>query len=528
MTEYSYRKRSMERKLRKKRRLTVIGIALAALLVIAAVVILIVKVFANDSTGTNDDPFATPVRKGSIEDGVYIENIAVGGMKYDEAAAEVEKYADTLGTKQLVVDVNGKSVSVSLSDLLVACNIQKAVSEAYDLKEAAVVKLDITLDDAKLKNFISKECAKHNVKAKNAGLKRKNGEFTVTKSRTGKYVVEEKTAELILNSLSGALTSSAVNVTAAIKTKEPEYTSEDMAECTDTIGKFSTTFQESQVERSANLRNAVSFIDGSMVYPGETFSVADTIYPLSADNGYKEAPSYADGEVVESLGGGVCQVSTTLYNAVLRAELEIVERLPHSMVVTYVQPSMDAAIAGDYKDLKFANNTDTPIYIQGSVYGGVITFTIYGKETRPSSRKIEFVSEKVETIQPGKDIITKDASQPEGYEKVTQQAHVGYVANLYKVVYENGVETSREKINYSKYNAEPRHVIVGTKKEKTDKDKDKNKDKNKDKAKATKAPDNNTTSQDTPQTQATGEPAVATEAPQEPAATEEPSQEAAQ
>ena len=81
MTEYSYRKRSMERKLRKKRILTVIGIALAALLVIAAVVIIIVKVFANDSPGTNDDPFATPVRKGSIEDGVYIENIAVGGMK---------------------------------------------------------------------------------------------------------------------------------------------------------------------------------------------------------------------------------------------------------------------------------------------------------------------------------------------------------------------------------------------------------------------------------------------------------------
>lgn len=138
--------------------------------------------------------------------------------------------------------------------------------------------------------------------------------------------------------------------------------------------------------------------------------------------------------------------------------------------------------------------------------------------------------EKVETIQPGKDIITKDATQPEGYEKVTQQAHVGYVANLYKVVYENGVETSREKINYSKYNAEPRHVIVGTKKEKADKDKDKNKDKNKDKAKATKAPANNkTTSQDTPQTQTTVAPAVATEAPQAaPAATEEPSQEAAQ
>lgn len=525
MTEYSYRKRSMERKLRKKRRLTIIGIALVVLLAIAAVVIIIIKACANDSLGTNDDPFATPVRKGSIKDGVYIENIAVGGMKYDEAVAYVETYADTLSTKQLVVDVNGESVSVSLADLSVACNIQKAVSEAYDLDEAAEVNLDITLDDSKLEDFISKDCAKHNIKAKNAGLKRKNGEFTVTKSRTGKYVDEEKTAELILNSLSGALTSSAVNVTAVIKTKEPEYTSEDMAECTDIIGKFSTTFQESQVARSDNLRNAVSFIDGSMIYPGDTFSVADTIYPLSADNGYKEAPSYADGEVVESLGGGVCQVSTTLYNAVLKAELEITERMPHSMVVTYVQPAMDAAIAGDYKDLKFTNNTDTPIYIQGSVYGGVITFTIYGKETRPSSRTIEFVSEKVETIQPGKDIITEDESQPEGYEKVTQQAHVGYVANLYKVIYENGVEVSREKVNYSKYNAEPRHVTVGTKKEETDKKKDKNKDK----AKATKAPANNkTTTQNESKAQPTEAPAVATEAPQEPVATEEPSQEAAQ
>ncbi len=530
MTEYSYRKRSMERKLRRKRRLTIIGIAIAALLVIAAVIFIIVKAAANESQGTNDDPFATPVRKGSIKEGVYIENIAVGGMKYDEAKAEVEAYADTLSTKQLIVDVNGESVSVSLSDLLVSCNIQKAVNEAYDLDEAAVVNLDITLDDAKLKKFIKSECAEHNVKSKNAGLKRKNGEFTVTKSRTGKYVDEDKTAEAILNSLSGALSQAAVNVTAVIRTEEPEYTSEDMAECTDIIGKFSTTFQESQVERSDNLRNAVKFIDGSMVYPGETFSVADTIYPLSADNGYKEAPSYADGEVVESLGGGVCQVSTTLYNAVLKAELEIVERMPHSMVVTYVQPSMDAAIAGDYKDLKFSNNTDTPIYIQGSVYGGVITFTIYGKETRPASRTIEFVSEKVETIQPGKDIITKDDTQPEGYEKVTQQAHVGYVANLYKVVYENGVEKSREKINYSRYNAEPRHVIVGTKKKETDKDKTDKKDKNKNnnKNKQTQAPDNNTSSQKAPAEQATEAPVSATEVPQEPEATDEPVQDASQ
>ena len=521
MTEYSYRKRSMERKMRKRRRLIITGIAVAAVLLIAIVIFIIVKVGANESRGTNDDPFATPVRDGSIKEGVYIENIAVGGMKYEEARQEVQRYTDRLSTKRLIVDVNGESAEISLSELMVECDVSKAVAEAYDLDEAGVVSLDITLDDDRLKEFIESECAEHNIKARNAGLKRANGEFTVTKSRTGKYVDEEKTAEAILDALSGALTGSLVNVTAVLNTKEPEYTSEDMAECTDVIGKFSTTFQESQVERSDNLRNATQFIDGCMVYPGETFSVAEEIYPLSADNGYKEAPSYADGEVVESLGGGVCQVSTTLYNAVLRAELEIVERKPHSMVVTYVQPAMDAAIAGDYKDLKFANNTDTPIYIQGSVYGGVIAFTIYGKETRPSSRTIEFVSEKVETIQPGKDIITEDATQPEGYEKVTQQAHVGYVANLYKVVYENGAETSREKVNYSRYNAEPRHVTVGTKKDKKDKDNTKKEKKNK----QTQAPDTDTSSQETTSVQATEAPVTATEAPAE---TAEPVQEVSQ
>ena len=85
---------------------------------------------------------------------------------------------------------------------------------------------------------------------------------------------------------------------------------------------------------------------------------------------------------VQSYGGGVCQVSTTLYNAVLKAELEVTQRSNHSMIVTYVKPSMDAAIAGDYKDLKFVNNLDAPIYIEGYTVGKDIYFNIYGQETR--------------------------------------------------------------------------------------------------------------------------------------------------
>ena len=441
-------------------------------------------------------------------------------MDYSQASPALTDYVGTLGQKQITIDVNENKITAPLSSVGLIAGTDDAIAGAFDMEDPGVVELKFDIDDEVYAQFIQTECQQYEVKPKNAKLKRTNGEFVIKRGKVGKLIDTDATKEAVITEVNAnIINSEALSVTAVIIEEDPEYTSEDMARCKDVLGKFSTEFKESQIERSANLRNAASFIDGSVIYPGETFSVAEAIYPLSADNGYKEAPSYADGQVVESLGGGVCQVSTTLYNAILAAELEIVQRANHSMVVTYVEPSMDAAIAGDYKVLKFSNNTDTPVYIQAAVYGGVITFTVYGHETRPAGRTVKYESVIVETIEPGKDVVTKDPEKPESYEKVTQSAHVGYVANLYKVVYENGVEVSREKINYSKYNAEPRYVTVGTKKEKDKKDK--NKDKNKDnKAEATDAPSGDKT---TPVETAVPEVPVVTEAPvipEEPAVTE--------
>ena len=124
--------------------------------------------------------------------------------------------------------------------------------------------------------------------------------------------------------------------------------------------------------------------------------------PYTKENGFAEAGAYQNGKVIQSMGGGICQVSSTLYNAVILAELGVEQRQPHSMLVDYVQPSMDAAIAGDYKDMKLKNTTETPIYIEGYVSGGYVTFTIYGKETRPENRTIKFVSETLSTKDGGK------------------------------------------------------------------------------------------------------------------------------
>ena len=187
----------------------------------------------------------------------------------------------------------------------------------------------------------------------------------------------------------------------------------------------------------------------------------ETVAPFTAENGYAMAGSYLNGEVVDSMGGGICQVSTTLYNAVLRAELEVVERSPHSMTVHYVELSEDAAIAGTYKDFKFKNSTEYPIYIEGyTTSDKKITFNIYGKETRDSNRSISFESVLVNEVKPNT-ILRDDAGQGLGYKNVSA-GKTGYVAELYKIVKVNGVQTDRIKINKSTYKGSDRVVTYGT------------------------------------------------------------------
>ncbi|HWT27834.1 MAG TPA: VanW family protein, partial [Mobilitalea sp.] len=205
-------------------------------------------------------------------------------------------------------------------------------------------------------------------------------------------------------------------------------------------------------------------INNTVLYPGDVFSSYEHLTPFTIENGYYVAGAYLQGKVIDSIGGGACQVTTTLYNAILNAELEVVERQPHSMTISYVDLSRDAAIAGDYKDFKFKNNTNVPILVEAHTQGRKITFTIWGHETRDTkNRKIKYQTVILSRINPPADVVTKDPTQPTTYYKVTQSAHTGYRAELYKVVYENNVEVSRTLVNKSSYSSAPRYITVGTK-----------------------------------------------------------------
>ena len=152
-------------------------------------------------------------------------------------------------------------------------------------------------------------------------------------------------------------------------------------------------------------------------------------------------------------------MSTTLYNAVILAELEITERQNHSMTVAYVPLAMDAAIAGDYLDFKFVNNTDYPIYLEGYTKDKDLYFNIYGVETRAANRTIEFETVVVSTEDPGTQFTAVEL--PVGSVVQTQSKHVGYKTQLWKIVKEDGVEVSREKFNTSNYKSSPKILAIG-------------------------------------------------------------------
>ena len=149
----------------------------------------------------------------------------------------------------------------------------------------------------------------------------------------------------------------------------------------DMLSTYSTRYSTSDRDRTTNLQLAASKINGTVLMPGETFSYNQVVGERTIAAGYKEAPIYVEGEVVDGLGGGICQITSTLYNAVLYANLEIVERSNHQFVPSYVKASRDATVVYGSIDFKFKNNRDYPIKLVCSVSGGIAKFDIYGLRT---------------------------------------------------------------------------------------------------------------------------------------------------
>lgn len=438
--------------------------------------------------------------------GVFVDEVDVSGMTKAQAETAVSDFINGLRSKGVAIKVNDNFVYATMGDLGYTSDAKEVIDEALklgksgnlikrykDLKDIEhgnkVLPLTFTYDQTKIKDLVSGDVSAYNIESVNATVSRENDNFIYTDHVVGKKVNIDETVKII-EDLIVNWNRQDILVDAAVEDDMPIYTRDIVEKCNTVLGDYTTEYADSAEGRAANLANGARLINNAVIYPGEEFSAYEYLTPFTEENGYFVAGAYLQGKVIDSVGGGACQVTTTLYNAVLEAELEVTERQPHSMTISYVELSRDAAIAGTSKNFKFKNNTDVPIVIEAKTQGRKITFKIWGNETRDTeNRKVEFVTKVLSETAPPADVITKDPNQPTTYRKVTQSAHTGYKAELYKVVYENGVEVSRTLVNKSNYSAAPRYVTVGTKeveeeKEETKPEKD-NKPKNDKKPKDT-------------------------------------------
>lgn len=417
----------------------------------------------------------------TIKEGIFLDGIDISGMTAEEAYAAGDAYVEELGaTSILIQGEEGESVEIQMSELGLTWNNREIVDEALQIatsgnivarykerkdvaKEGRTYEMDLSIDKALLTQIIDEKCAGFDKEAVNPTMELVNGQFVIHDGQTGVYVDKEATVNAVMDAFETAVAGETVEVDFVIALEDTSGKKDELAKVKDLIGTYTTSFKTSNSARSGNVTNGAKLINGTVLFPGEEFSTYEAVKPFTTDNGYFMAGSYLNGMVVDSMGGGICQVSTTLYNAVLQAELEVTERHNHSMVVAYVQVSGDAAIAeSSGKDFKFKNNYDFPIYIEGiTTEDKKITFNIYGVETRPENRTVEYVNEIVKTITPDYERIIADASQGVGYVKV-QSAHIGYKAKLWKVVKVDGEVVSREEVNSSSYSMSPRTAVVGT------------------------------------------------------------------
>lgn len=250
--------------------------------------------------------------------------------------------------------------------------------------------------------------------------------------------------------------------------KEPDLTKEEIEKMLfrDVMSTFSTQFStdtENNINRRDNIILAISKINGTVLAPGETFSFNEIVGERTKETGYKEALSFIGGKVVPSTGGGICQVSTTLFNAFLPLGFEIEERRNHMFTVSYVPLGMDAAVAYGILDLKFKNTSSWPVKIEGKVTkDNKIYFSIIGT-IQDENKSFEHYSEILKTVNNKIKYIDKP-DMSDGKTVVRQQGSNGYVVDTYRIVKENGKIVSKQKIYTSVYSPLDKEILRGTKK----------------------------------------------------------------
>lgn len=340
-----------------------------------------------------------------IHSNITIENIDVGKLTKKQAIKKLEaKYP----LKDFYIAWGNEKWTIKAKNIDLDYHIEERVNEAFNytrntsmlenikrkgklnLKNTHNIRLKATYNEVKLSEELKKICQTINKDAVDATFHVElSGELKRTKSKEGRQVDLSRLKEHIYDMINKKKIE---NISLPVITLYPKVSTEQVKSINSILGQFSTSFNDS-TSRGSNIHVAGESTSDILLMPGEVFSYNQITGARNWVNGYKSAPIIVGGKVVNGEGGGVCQVSTTIYNAALMSGLEIDEVHNHSLPSRYVQRGRDATVSYGYTDLKFSNPYTHPIYIKNIVGKGSITSKIYGCDSDRGRISIKMVEE---------------------------------------------------------------------------------------------------------------------------------------
>lgn len=410
--------------------------------------------------------------------GVTINQIDVSGKNKDEAIELLTSKFDKIKDKDIIVNAKDNTFNLSFSDIEVHYNIEETVEIALNSgkdeelfsqnkwikgKNNKDIETHFTYNEDIIDKFKEEIKATVNTEPKDAKLTLVGSNISVSDSSNGYTIDEEELDRLIVQGLESKDFND-ININLTLKETKPRVSKEVLSKVNGIIGSFTTNYV-STPGRDTNLKLATQFCNGKVLMPGEIFSYNETVGKRTYERGFKDGGVFVDNKLVQDVGGGICQVSTTLYRAAMRSNLRSVERYNHSKLTSYSEPALDATVAWGALDYKFKNTYNSPIYIQGIFGNGKVTFNIFGNVEEKGDKIYDIVNEIVGKIPP-KEVKIKDPKLPKGKTKVINKGSQGVKAKSYFVTYHNGKEISKEHISTDIYNGNDKEIAIGTGKEK--------------------------------------------------------------
>lgn len=415
---------------------------------------------------------------GLIYPEVMVEDENLGGKSLQEAEDIIKKkYGDAIVTKKISIAAPDRTYSIDYSKLNAKYNIEEVVQQAFNygrnlgtfqkynlIKKPAAKKFKLKFSyDTKYVDQVLKTMAKDiNRDAVNATIKMVSpGNFQITSDKSGLKLDEGILKKEILSSINGSLSGNA-SISAKIDNVQAKVTSKALSSIKTKVSSFSTNYSTSSYERSCNIALATATINDTILMPGDSFSFNGVVGERTTAKGYKIAGVIIGNKVDSGIGGGICQVSSTLYNAVLRADLKVTERTHHTFPSSYVPMGMDATVDYGNLDFKFKNSLDYPIYIQAYTESKNIYFNIYSDPSL-TDKTYKITNDVYATI-PSKIQYIDDPTLTSGETQEIQPSHTGYKVKVYRDTYENGTAVKHEVISDDTYKAVDAQIKRGTKK----------------------------------------------------------------